>query len=226
MAEIQTAIETDGVALVELLGADPEAKYLQALVAELGDDNVPLHDSRANSVVWDIKSKQGGQARSHTSDEFVLHTDGSFEPSPPKLMALQCLTQDKMCGGLNQLVSATEVFEALGQKNVSVLQNTEYTVAVPPEFYKGSSEYRTPLLSKGGGVRYRHDIIDRDSLGENEHKALSDLDSAVRTLAATSPRFSLPEGTVLIFDNTRFLHSRTEVRDTRRHLKRVRFQSK
>lgn len=173
-------MDESGFALVQLTHEDPQAEYLQALVAQLGSDDILLHDSDPASVVWDIKTQEGGQARSHTAGEFLLHTDGSFEVTPPKLMALQCLVQDQEGGGMNQLVSAKDVTGSIGNEDLDILKNTYFLLDVPPEFFKGRLTYQTPLVSEEGGIRYRRDIIDRDSLDERSQKAVAALDTAVR----------------------------------------------
>jgi len=69
-------------------------------------------------------------------------------------------------------------------------------------------------------MRYRRKIID-EQLCPEAVPALDELDAAI---SAVEPlRMRLRSGTILLLDNARFLHARSEVRDPERHLLRMRF---
>lgn len=227
LAELTDALFGPGAAVVRLGFADPAAAYMSGIVTQIGD--FVAHDGDSGSMVWDVRPQPeaaGAQARSHGAGEFRLHTDGSFERCPPRLMALQCLREDRKGGGYSQLVAVDEVLSRLPERHVRALREGRFTITVPPEFHKGEDETHGPLLTRHGELRYRYDIIDRARLQRGEKDALEALEAALGDLAREAPRFTLQEGSVLWFDNTRFLHARTEIKDAERHLKRIRFHPK
>jgi alpha-ketoglutarate-dependent taurine dioxygenase len=81
-----------------------------------------------------------------------------------------------------------------------------------------------PRESSGSQLRFREDITVPLTLDAS--KALDELKeilySAAQEESLHLPPQSLPQGSIIMIDNRRWLHSRNEVKDPNRHLRRVR----
>jgi hypothetical protein len=77
-------------------------------------------------------------ARSHTADEFPLHTDCSFEEPPPRYITLFVMREDENQGGYSTFVDTQLLMKYLSRKALATLHSSIFTVRVPPEFFKGN----------------------------------------------------------------------------------------
>ena len=196
---------------------------MEKIVAKLGRAHTHSTDE---DMVWHIK--QGGPtgndtlARSHKLDEFVLHTDCSYEPETPNFFALQCIHSDKLGGGKNLFVDASTLIQHLSHTSLKTLQSELVEIRVPPEFKRGVGTIYAHVIDANFNVRYRKELIVESSLTENLKIALDEFD-----LLCHSPLlnrlFELNDNQILILDNRRYLHARTKINDSKRHLIRIRF---
>lgn len=203
-------------------------------LAELGDalGLTPTEHDKHGKVVWDIKASGAvhveGQpvARSHTSEEFTWHTDASFEPIPPRYFMLQVLQADDMGGGVQSFIQVSNVIAALPDDVRATLAETEFTWKVPPEFQLGETSRQLPLLfatSEGDtAFRYRRECIDLGYATIEQLYALECFEAMIGR--APRIRHTPSVGELAVVDNWRALHKRSEIKDRRRHLQRVRFQ--
>jgi alpha-ketoglutarate-dependent taurine dioxygenase len=215
--ECAAALEDMGLAVLWLGFDDPESLGLLSLASALGS---PHPHSAEGEILWDVRPSvsQGQGARSQTSLPFPLHTDCSFEDPTPRFIGLHVVSQDRLGGGLSLLADGRQARQNLDPVYQKVLAQ-EFVFQVPKEFRKGVSEQRLPIL-QGDTLRYRREIIDDNQCSDQQREAM---DQFEHSLTRCTQNFTLPEGTVLLLDNWRFLHGRTEVLDHRRHLRRVRF---
>lgn len=165
--------------------------------------------------------------------EFEWHTDCSYEDSPPRYFALQVLQPDRCGGGTLSVLKVDHLLRLLSLFAQKGLSSHDYRITVPPEFTKevGQEHIRGNLLTVYPGcsqLRFRDDIT--EPLTDNAAKALEELkgvlsgkDAEEQTLHLTPQ--SLPRGSIIMMDNRRWLHARNEVRDPRRHLRRVRWDA-
>ncbi|MEK7641415.1 MAG: TauD/TfdA family dioxygenase [Patescibacteria group bacterium] len=178
-----------------------------------------------NAYVWDIKPKPGESsetvARSQTMEEFVFHTDCSFEVPPPPYVALYVIHPDRFGGGISKMIDIDDILSLLDRRTKDLLAH-DVKVKIPKEFMK-DREYSTgPILFKGNRIAYRRECIIESELSAEHIQALDALDAQIANPACVTS-VSLPRGSVLFLDNTRFLHARTEIKDEKRHLQRVRY---
>lgn len=162
--------------------------------------------------------------RSHTSDEFGMHTDCSFEDPPPRFVALYVVQEDTFGGGYTTLIDTDALNRYLSRKSLLVFKNRDFTVTVPPEFFKGVKHITLKLITAKEKLwSYRSDIVRRDLCDEEQRNALDELDGLLSnpSLILTT---MLPTGAMLLLDNMRWFHGRSSIMDSRRWLKRVRFQ--
>jgi alpha-ketoglutarate-dependent taurine dioxygenase len=166
---------------------------------------------------------------------FDWHTDCSYEKCPPRYFALQVLQPDRCGGGTLSVLNVDRLLTLLSPFARKWLSTHNYQINVPPEFIKeaGEKHIRGNLLAvksdgsrSGSQLRLREDIT--VPLTEDAKKALDELKGILFSEAAEAEILhmkpeSLPEGSIILMDNQRWLHSRNEVKDPNRHLRRVRW---
>ena len=192
---------------------------------ELGLSPVP-HNAEGD-IVWEVKAKAAaapGIPRSHTAEEFVWHTDASFEELPPRYFMLQVLHGDRYGGGHQNFIPLNRLLAQLDDEDEEVLKNANYRWNVPVEFQKESEQAELPIIFEepdGGGIRYRYECLSTGGLDLERRNALNGLRKAIE---ATVPISHIPRaGELVLVDNWQALHSREHIKDPERHLQRVRF---
>ncbi|KAK6358804.1 hypothetical protein TWF730_008123 [Orbilia blumenaviensis] len=246
VGEIQQSLEEHGVALVRLNFTDPASDYLVSLVKDglhpMHGHGLPVDHSQKKGWLWDVKPIHGKihstndpLARSETMHVFPWHTDCSFEANPPRHFALHVLHADRCGGGALSLVRTSDIVQELCEETISRLSVPEFVFAVPDEFDKGTSHTLVgALLDMSYGepkLRFRRDII--TPLTPEAALALEELDRALEDCQSSSGRSlkkvmkaeDLPDGMVVVVDNAKWLHARSQVNDPERHLRRVRWNA-
>lgn len=222
------ALVDSGMALISLSDrADADGTAMRQIVEQLGVAGI--HDSHG-TCIWDVRYDvnvdQETGTRSLTSKEFPLHTDGSFEDSPPTFVALYCVEPDQLGGGETLFADGREILTLLSKRSFYALLENGVLLRVPAEFFKGQDTvYRNILDFDAINFRYRKDIIVLDSCEPHVLRAVEELDSLVNSPTHIKG-IHLQKGEIIIFDNGRFFHGRTKVEDRRRHLKRMWFHLK
>ncbi|KAF2142308.1 uncharacterized protein K452DRAFT_297626 [Aplosporella prunicola CBS 121167] len=239
-ATFDHALQEQGLVAIKLGFKDPHSAFMLELVQAMGC--VPDTHSGTQGALWDVTYKPTGvysaktnaaaHSISHSLGEFAWHTDGAFEPTPQKYFGLHVLHPDKLGGGVFRLLPAETLLSRLSSASVDALLNTEFELNVPPEFYKGRKTNRGKIVDVDPAtgrfrLRFRADILaDPPSDSPAANEAVYELKRLLESPQAIG--FRLPdevfsENVVLLMDNSRFLHSRTEIKDPKRLLRRVRF---
>lgn len=112
------------------------------------------------------------------------------------------------------------------------LSRAEYRITVPPEFVKRDDQRSIVggiLTNAGDGLRFREDII--TPLTTSAGQAFEEMKSMLQSSEARSQTISLspqllPSGSIVLVGNRQWLHARNEVRDPKRHLRRVRWDAR
>ncbi len=149
-----TLIST-GMLLIRLNFDDPSSLFMQRFVERHGHHCE--HTNEANSKLWDITPLGGSIARSHSFEEFDIHTDSSFDDPPPQFISLHVIRQDLQGGGISQLVCANRVLDLLSAKSRATLSEP-IVIRIPREFHKGIDSICAPIVMESG-IRYRPEII-------------------------------------------------------------------
>ncbi|KAJ5598166.1 hypothetical protein N7537_008250 [Penicillium hordei] len=243
---IYGALESKGVLQLQLGFSDEKSMYLRSLVFNLHQNHghgLPITHSAERGWFWDVRPSpasslsHGHQARSETIFCFDWHTDCSYEEHPPRYFALQVLQPDRCGGGTLSVLNVDRLLTLLSPFAQKWLSSHNYKIAVPPEFMKNVGEQHIVgnlLALKPGGkpgsqLRFRGDIMTPLTL--NATKALDELkdilyrDGTQAESLHLTPQ-SLPKGSIIMMDNRRWLHSRNEVKDPNRHLRRVRWDAR
>lgn len=151
---------------------------------------------------------------------------------PQRFFGLHIVHPDKVGGGIFRVLPAKDLVAALSPQSVEVLLRTEFAIQVPAEFYKGQASNKGRLLQLDPTtghylLRFRRDILaDPSSADPAANAAVEELNALLDNPETKGWRFPddvFRENVVLLMDNARFLHMRTEIRDKRRLLRRVRF---
>lgn len=222
--------------------------FITKIATELDGLEKGLEDGlehEKNQFVWDVTPNPNKEAierahfatpRSHDDREFYMHTDGAYRRDPPKYFALYCIHSDKMGGGQSKLVNGDGIVKKLNQLTggsaiLQHLKDASWDIKVPYGSMKNNSN--THVLDKTVLKivkstehshhhlwSFRRDIMIPRSL-EQEH-VLQVLD---QLLESPENQFvgTLPDGFMLIIDNSRWFHGRGRILDKRRFLKRIRF---
>ena len=183
------------------------------------------HNEEKNSFVWHVQphetssnSEKEALPRSQTDDEFLFHTDCSYEIDPPEYMALFVLEQDQLGGGQLEIIRLSDVLKSLSLETKEKLLKENFRINIPLEFRKSPDIDRinAPILFDYNKIRYRSDI-----LSEQNNEELNELNSVINNTEKYRPK--LEKYTMIILNNQKYLHGRTKIFDHRRHLLRIRF---
>ena len=234
------AIREYGIVAIELGWEDPESQFILDLVDQMGCQ--PDTHSSTQGALWDVKYKPEGVfsegtgkkavSISHSIGEFAWHTDGAFEENPTRFFGFHIIHPDKEGGGVFRILRAEDLTRLLSPEAVDALMTYEFDLKVPPEFFKGKENVKGKLLDmdtdKGRAyVRFRKDILhDPPSSDARANAAVAELQALLddpESVGEHVPGFAFKENTVLLMDNARYLHSRTNIKDPNRWLRRVRF---
>ncbi|GFF23632.1 hypothetical protein IFM61606_08887 [Aspergillus udagawae] len=234
------ALREYGIIAVELGFSDPQSQFMLQVVEAMGCS--PDTHSSTQGALWDvtyrptgvISQKTGGSvvSISQSLGEFAWHTDGCFEVNPQRYFGLHILHPDKLGGGIFRVLAVDDLVKLLSPATIETLLNYEFELQVPPEFYKGATTTRHKLLSIEPNtarylVRFRRDILaDPPSEDPAANAAVAELNAILDKRDTVGQSFSedvFKENVILLMDNARFLHCRTEIKDPRRFLRRIRF---
>lgn len=177
---------------------------------EAVDELLPSLGTTVDVTDVEVDSDRPGMVTS--PDSLDLHTDhGAID-----YVALTCHAQTES-GGDSILVDGREVLNKLDEETRRALQRvylTEHRV------FPSDPDRRPLLRPDGDGWRIYYSFwLLEESLDEVTEEALNAFRNALEKTNTT--RLSLSPGDVLLFDNHRVLHGRTEIRgDSPRHLTR------
>ncbi|KAH6647205.1 hypothetical protein BKA67DRAFT_595270 [Truncatella angustata] len=239
-------LEQHGILKISLGFQDPDSQYLEQLVLSLHEHHghqLPISHSASCGWFWNVRptintpfQASQYQARSETAEPFPWHTDCSYEDLPPRYFALHVLQHDRLGGGSLAIMNVQKLTELLSPDTQTSLMQQDYRFLVPPEFTKEPAKKEivgSVLASRREFqpymMRFRRDII--KPLTERASKALQELDMSLSddkakeysTLYLRST--DLPAGSIILVDNRRWLHARSNIKDPERHLRRVRWDA-
>jgi alpha-ketoglutarate-dependent taurine dioxygenase len=242
---VHETLEKKGILQLQLGFEDDESTYLQDLIYHLHlhhGHGLPITHSAERGWFWDVRpsptsfQSNAHQARSETMLRFDWHTDCSYENDPPRFFALQVIQPDRCGGGTLSVLNVDRLLTLLSPFARECLSRNEFKLMVPPEFVKKEDEQHIVgnLLAvnaegHGSSLRFREDIT--VPLTVNATNALAELKDILYSNDVLEgelhlPAESLPRGSIIMMDNRRWLHSRNEVKDPNRHLRRVRWDSR
>jgi|SRR5215469_5612658 len=202
-----------GYAVLRNIGTS--ATELSALAMENGALCGGTFWGELQDVVYDPKAG-GKESIASTREEMLLHTDGSFEPKPPRYLFLQCVAADEPGFGESVVADIRRIIPKISETARAALMTEGF------EFSRTSNKktvrVRAAILGQDRrgfpSIRYRHDRVYKISApsraGESAIAEIRELIHANDNAA----RINMSEGDVLWIDNHRVLHGRTPLSGT------------
>lgn len=145
-----------------------------------------------------------------TNADLLLHTDGSFEENPPKVMLISC-ERPAPVGGDSRVCFASELYETMRRDYPDELPGLwladSFTIqrddrkASKPVF-KAVGKNRIAITFRFGGDV---EVILRPEAAKGFNRIVSLLNDPANFI-----EFKLQENEILVFDNTAVLHGRTD----------------
>lgn len=228
--EVLSSIARNGYFLSSCSLDEPHEESLLKLVVGLGDPegNESLHVPGFKHGCVDIISpvsgvktyRDGTEIRSTTNHSMLCHTDGSTDVDPIDLLVMFVSVGDTRVKTV--VAHVDDVISRLDSEQIATLRRRIFPF----------SNQLFPILKWDGArhtIRYDRFEVDRAKKAKNHEfdqvatTALLRLDDA---LEDASQLISLEEGDLIVMDNHRMLHGRTEIPiDSQRILMRVRLRT-
>jgi alpha-ketoglutarate-dependent taurine dioxygenase len=146
-----------------------------------------------------------------TNQAHLMHTDGSFEIIPPKIVAMQCERSARR-GGLSQIVYAESVYEYLMKNHFQEL----LTLFTYPLTITRGDQTATQMIfvEKEGRISmtFRGDSIISTAIPLQLEKAFNIIKHYVNCFN-NQLIFKLQANQIILLDNTSVLHGRTSFPD-------------
>ena len=174
-------------------------------------------------IVQMVPSNIGGEYLGATNKEHPLHTDGAYDPTPPPVLALQCVTP-ATTGGMSTVLSSKALYEHLADRDPEALQALFRPDALHVK--RDNQEDTKPVFAPVGDrlmAVWRHDHTSKFASDEDTQRAVS-LILEFTSDPANVLAFTLARNQIFLEDNLSVLHGRTAFPpDVPRKLNRVNF---
>ena len=238
--QIVESVDCLGYALIDGLGIadfEPMVRDVMLLSVLSHVGRFTVHDNQSR-VLWDVKDLSAtDMGRKLTFSEQLgecpLHSDSAFAHEPEKYLCLYVQREAKD-GGESVVISMKEAIEELldeeeGRRCAVVLLRNTFPFCTPPAFSKRAQLITAPILNHDPEVRFRYDCL------MEGFAAVPDLDTPERRWAveyfsefiekrASRHNFLGTRDQLIVIDNRRSLHARTDYQDKERHLVRARLR--
>jgi hypothetical protein len=218
-AAMRTAIDAADLLLLRNAptDSDPSVVALFQMVA------IPSSVGNGGGLLCTVAPKAGEQDDiSDTDSEFPPHTDSTFLREPHHFVALACVERDPDSGGESRVfyIDAlwSEIDTEYGPGVLQRLAEPAYPFYLQDPLY-GDGVQVVPIFANVEGkraIRFRYDCVEPllaeypQTCPEHNREALATLKDF---LGGATPHdcFTLEKGDILIFDNRRLLHARTNI---------------
>jgi alpha-ketoglutarate-dependent taurine dioxygenase len=191
------------------------------------------HTFDESNFTWEVKTKDYSSNDYSFSSSFVpLHTDSFFSKKPEKYFFLYAHKTSLLDEGITTLADFFNIREQLlsskqGTKYYEVLSKKLYPSRVPRIFNTNLEVNWSPIVFKDS-IRFRmdrleaaFDLIDKD-YRPIMVEAIEYLNNIIQDERHIN-RIKLDQNDVILIDNGRMLHGRTEFTNADRTLIRIRF---
>jgi alpha-ketoglutarate-dependent taurine dioxygenase len=189
------------------------------------------------SLRYEVKAVAGFENRRYSKSVNTIHahTEAPGWDPPPRYLALHCHVQARCGSGHTLVADLAAFFATLDEETRAMLSGRHIDWLGHNMSGVGTGGVRRPIITPGPDrdiIRFSHNLLTTGeydpALGSTpEVTALPLGDSGVQ-LAGRMRTFCrdhgisilIPENTILVWDNQRLAHARSEYRDARRHLSR------
>lgn len=185
---------------------------------------IVFHEHSDQDGIVKVKIKEGCSKYINTTSNAILsHTDGSFLPTPPKVIALQAkIVADQ--GGVTSLVDAKKIYDYLADEYCQLLPSLFTWNAMT--INRNGKQASHPIFKDNGSQTYM--IFRGDNIANIKIKP--DVLPGFRLIQKfiSNPyhqlKIKLQPNQILVCDNTRILHGRTSFKKQyKRELNRIWF---
>lgn len=219
---------------------EAHSDYFKKITALVGTH--VQHDDN-NKIVWDIKENKNSTSSVKTysehSDEALLHTDSQYRVYPEDYMALWMINPASCQGGTSLIMTLNDILTEIkllpdAEKVLKALADVNFPFVVPSVFNQKSKngvEYVFAPILKNNQIRFRVDTIEKALLVYESKLSVEAIDAfkILKSIVQNSKlikRVHLEPLDMLLTNNKTTLHGRTAFTDDKRHLLRIRFNSK
>lgn len=208
-----------------------------SVVSSIGTPTDHNNDKR---ILWPVTPRAvlpGKKATfSEEAGEAPFHTDSAFSHHPERFISLFVVREAQDGGGQTVLLNGEHVIDALsttreGQECLEILRKNEFPFRVPDAFHVGEGVITAPILSGDPLIRFRYDCL-RSGFDLRPEMRTPEAVWAVEHFAAfmrtceVAVSYRVARGEMIVSDNHRLLHSRTDFVDPNRLLIRVRMHQR
>ncbi|KAJ5253430.1 hypothetical protein N7505_012093 [Penicillium chrysogenum] len=202
LRDIYKTLEAKGVLQVQLGFNDENSTYLRSLISN-------LHKNHSHGLPITHSAERGCSALPY---EFR---------KPPS--SIRDYVSVRMAYRLQLRGATSTILYSSSPPAGSLRRGNVFTKTARTQYIIGNLLAVNPRESSGSQLRFREDITVPLTLDAS--KALDELKeilySAAQEESLHLPPQSLPQGSIIMIDNRRWLHSRNEVKDPNRHLRRL-----
>ena len=151
-----------------------------------------------------------------------------------RFVGLQVINSDRFNGGQSLAIDVNDIVNRLTSDELKILRYGEFEISIPEEFKKpGANSIKGGIFSKNSDCfnnilcRLRQELIlNREIMACEQKRVLDKFERLIDLEKSEIIKFySLNDNDIILMDNTRWLHGRTEINDVHRHLVRIRFQT-
>ena len=225
--QIITDMTAKGYAVIKGVPLEENNETFLKLARSIG--NTIAHNSYVKEIVREITPRDGPMPL-----ENYPHTDSPHWPEPNDAIVLQCKEEDQHRDVFSRIVLIDDVLEQIHDAPgyLNILREKKIPFILHPDFGNAGVQFQ-PILTQDkyhDHVRFcRVDTVNcvknnLASMDSDELYSLEEFEHLVDNIGRKT-QFAFHKGDVLIFDNKRTLHSKTETSpDTVRTLKKIKLR--
>ena len=222
--QIITDMTAQGYAVIKGVPLEENNETFLKLARSIG--RTIAHNSYVKEIVREITPRDGPMPL-----ENYPHTDSPHWPEPNDAIVLQCKEEDQHRDVFSRIVLIDDVLEEYrdSPEFVNILREKKIPFILHPDFGDAGVQFQ-PIITQDkyhDHIRFcRVDTINcvKNNLGVLNSDELQELEEFEKIVDSIGQKkqFAFPKGDVLIFDNKRVFHSKTETSsDTVRTLKKI-----
>lgn len=199
------ALSATGMVLLRNL--DPSSPGVVLRVAELiGTLDLRIDEELIGPAVMNLrydpaKITPEEKPAYFTANDFPLHTDVSYVPTPPEFMLLHCVHPDPGGGGVTVMADCDQAAALISAPERATLARSVFNFLYPPNCPVGESDVHA--ICESELWRFKHSAMRIPPFAES---AVASFHQALMQVSIT---LFLERGDLLIADNHRIAHGRT-----------------
>ena len=221
------------IVVVNIGTSDIESNLMQQITNNIGiaiDQSIHFQ----GQYLWDVNYNESlfqQGALGNGLNAFDFHSENAFDPAPVRYFGMHYLNNNETFGGENQFISVNQISQFLTRDEI--LRLFEINVAFKaPDLFKKASNHSfandTIFFSDeriNTCIRFRHSVVLRKYTSKDMLDLVDKIHDIILNISNRIPLLIIPQNTILFWDNWYFLHSRKTILDSKRHLRRILFNT-